>query len=174
MATHGAGQRCRTGAASAGRCRGPIARTVGVSRPTVYQCIEKATNMGPDAALRALPRPGASLRFQTAARLGLYAWPVNNPRTSDWRRSCGHFRPWLAMCASTRWQPVFHADPVSVKWRYGASWMTTINGSRIASGIIWNARIPTLRKTGPKCWWSISRFRCQRPSQLAPSLPFTA
>ena len=58
---------------AAGQSLAAIARAVGVSRPTVYKCIEKAINMGPDAALRDLPRPGREPEISDASK----AWVVS-------------------------------------------------------------------------------------------------
>ena len=50
-----------------------IAREVGVSRPTVYKCIDKALHMGVEAALRDAPRPGRKPEIAQDAK----AWVVS-------------------------------------------------------------------------------------------------
>ena len=50
-----------------------IAREVGVSRPTVYKCIDKALHMGVEAALRDTPRPGRKPEIAQDAK----AWVVS-------------------------------------------------------------------------------------------------
>ena len=50
-----------------------IAREVGVSRPTVYKCIDKALHMGVEAALQDAPRPGRKPEIAQDAK----AWVVS-------------------------------------------------------------------------------------------------
>ena len=102
-------------ACAEGQSLSAIARNVGVSRPTACKCIEKAVHMGSDAALRDFPRPGREPEISVEGKAWVVSLACRNPRTSDWLRSCGHFRRWLAMCAGKPRRLAFRACPVQVK-----------------------------------------------------------
>ena len=103
-----------------------IQRQLGVSRPLIYKCVDKALAGGVQQGLKdAYHRPHAP-EITEGAKLGSSVWPVQSRRNWDGRRNCGVFRHGRARCPSMRKRLVLRVFPRTARAPAGAFWTRTI------------------------------------------------